>query len=74
MAKNKPWFWKVRQSYLPASWQGLAIYLIYAFYLVVVNIIWYQGGHQPEDWLLKVLPIMVAAAFLTQFVASKNSK
>ncbi len=72
--KNKAWFKPVRRSYLPASWQGLVIYLIYVAYIVTVPIVWYQKGHYLWSLLFEVIPLVIAGELLTQFIASNNSK
>jgi hypothetical protein len=73
-AKNKAWFTSVRKSYLPASWQGLCIYTLYVAYSIAVPVIWYNNGHDMSKLVTNVIPLVVAATLLTQFIASKNSK
>jgi hypothetical protein len=75
MAKKKTtkWFKYTRKSYLPAAWQGLVIYLIYVTYIVVVPIIWYRKGHNLWTLVSEVIPLMLAAVILTQYIASSNS-
>jgi hypothetical protein len=70
---HKPWFIYIRRSYLPASWQGLGIYTLYVIYSVAVPVDWYTRGHSLWELLSSVIPLVVLAAVLTQFVASKNS-
>jgi hypothetical protein len=72
--KNRPWFVSVRKSYLPSSWQGRLIYALYVAYTIAVPITWYKEGHDFFRLLTTVIPLLAAAALLTQFVASKNSK
>ena len=72
--KNRPWFRKIRGSYLPCSHEGLMIYFAYLVYLVAVPVVWYQQGHDLWRLLTTVVPLWVGAAFVAQFVASKNAK
>jgi len=73
-AKKGAWFYKMRGSYLPCSWQGLAIYGVYLVYIVAVPAVWYQKGHDLWSFLVMVIPLVVAAAVLTQYIASKNAR
>ena len=77
MAKRKNtnnWFRYTRKSYLPASWQGLVIYLLYVSYIIMVPVVWYNKGHQLWNLLSEVIPLVIAAVLVTQFIASKNSR
>lgn len=67
------WFRPVRRSYLPSSWQGMLIYLIYMAYIIVLAGDWYHLGHHGWTLLVNVLPLAIAAAIFTQYIASKNS-
>ena len=67
------WFRPVRRSYLPVSWQGRVIYLVYVAYLLILVIDWFHLGHHVWILITNVIPLSVAAAVLTQYVASKNS-
>lgn len=73
-AKNGAWFKKIRGSYLPSSWEGLAIYFVYLAYLLALPLVWYNQGHDFWRLLTNVLPLAVGAALLTQYIASKNAK
>ncbi len=72
--KSNAWFRKVRSSYLPSSWQGMIIYLCYVVYIVAVPVTWYQRGHELWTLLAGVIPLLVLALFITQYVASKHAK
>ena len=76
MAKNNTsiWFRKVRGSYLPSSFVGLVIYLIYVAYIIAVVVDWYYLGHSGWVFLTTVLPVVVVAALIVQYIASKHSK
>lgn len=72
--KNKhQWFEKVRNSYLPKSWQGYLIYMSYVAYVVLLPIGWYRRGHAIWDLFTVVIPLWIAAALVTQYIASKRS-
>ena len=72
-SNKKAWFRPVRGSYLPSSWQGGVIYLIYVAYILLLAGDWYRLGHHGWTLLVNVLPLAVAAAVLAQYIASKNS-
>lgn len=72
-AKQKPWFKPVRDSYIPVSWEGLRIYLLYVLYIFALLINWFESGRDATALLTSVIPLMVAATILTQFIASKHS-
>lgn len=72
--KQQAWFRKIRGSYLPRSWEGLAIYFIYLAYLIALPIVWYHQGHDLWKLLTNVLPLAIGAAILTQYIASKNTR
>ena len=68
------WFRKVRGSYLPSSFFGLVIYLIYVIYIVAVAGEWLRLGYHVWTLLTVTIPVIVVAALIVQFVASKHSK
>lgn len=71
---KKTWFIKVRGSYLPSAWQGMLIYLWYVVYLITVPVVWYVGDHTLWQLLTTVIPLIAAAALLTQYIASKHAR
>jgi hypothetical protein len=76
MAKTKTkqkWFINVRYSYLPASAMGLLVYMMYMAYLVALVADWLRDGHHVWYLLVNVIPLSVAAAVLTQYIAYKHS-
>ena len=73
-SKKQAWFIKIRNSYLPCSWQGLTIYFVYLAYLVALPVAWYYQGHDMWRLLTNVLPLAAAAAIVAQFIASKNAR
>jgi len=72
--QNPAWFKKIRGSYLPASKIGLAVYIMYISYLIAVPVAWYRNGHYLWDLLIYVIPALVGAALLTQYIASRHAR
>jgi len=71
---NKNWFISVRSSYLPASAMGFLIYFMYLVYLMALVADWLRDGYHVWYLLVDVVPLSVAAAVLTQYIASKHSQ
>ncbi len=76
MAKKNSsyWFRAIRGSYLPSSLLGLCIYLLYVAYIVTLTYEWIIRGSDSWTLLTVVLPLIVLAALITQYIASKHSK
>ena len=74
MKSNRAWFTRVRSSYLPNSSIGLVIYFAYLAYLVALLADWIHNGHHMWYFLVDVIPLSVAAALVTQYVASKHAE
>ena len=72
--RNKNWFIAVRGSYLPSSFMGMIIYLLYVAYVVALVIGWYINGHDYWTLLINVIPLSIGAMLITQYIASKHSK
>lgn len=72
-SKKGAWFYKIRGSYLPCSWQGLTIYFIYLVYVVALPIAWLWKGHDFWNLLVAVVPLWIGAALIAQYVASKHA-
>jgi biotin transporter BioY len=71
---NRVWFKRIRSSYLPTSTVGFILYFIYLAYLLALIADWLRDGHHVWYFLVDVLPLSVAAALITQYIASKHSK
>lgn len=71
---NNAWFVKTRGSYLPKSWKGQFLYLIYVAYVVLVAAGWWVDGHRIWYLLTAVIPCAAGAAVLMQFIASRHAK
>ena len=71
--KKGAWFYKVRGSYLPATWQGWATYLPFIWFLIWS---WTLAFHKYDTYavaLLVTFPAWIAAAVVMTWVASKKS-
>lgn len=71
---NEAWFIRVRSSYLPVNSTGFLIYFIYLAYLLALLGDWIYNGHHTWYLLVDVIPLSVAAALVTQYVASKHAR
>lgn len=72
--KSKPWFVKVRGSYLPASWQGWVTYLPFTVFLVAVLFDAFRTQTSPQAIFYLVFPQWVAAAVVMTWLASRKSQ
>ena len=72
-SNDKVWFTAVRGSYLPASRKGLIVYLLYVLYLVALMVFWNVRDRDTWELLTAVIPLSIAAAGLTQYIAAKHS-
>ena len=68
------WFRAIRGSYLPSSAMGLLVYLLYVAYILTLIYEWLIRSGDIWSMLTVVLPLVVLAAIVTQYVASKHSK
>ena len=70
---QKPWFIKVRASYLPDSWQGWLLYVPYLAY--VLGVIAYVIANHYDRWqaVFLVFPNWVAALVVMTWIAKAKS-
>ena len=73
MSKAKPWFIKVRGSYLPNSWQGWLTYIPYSAYVAGVGA--YAITRSTDIWsaIFVIIPNLVAAAVIMTWLAAQKS-
>lgn len=73
MSKTKPWFIKVRGSYLPYSFAGKLTYIPYLAYTIGVLV--YVFEHDFTFWtsFFIVIPNLVAAAAVMNWIAARKS-
>ena len=71
---HTPWFYKVRGSYLPKSWQGWLLYIPYTAYIVGAAVYVYSRGDSLWGALFTLVPNWVAALAIMTWVAERTSK
>lgn len=71
--KKKQWFYKVRGSYLPKTWQGLSIYFIYLAYLIWVLVFVLTNSYKVWPAVFFVVPNWIAACAAVSWVAARYS-
>ncbi len=67
------WFYKVRGSYLPATWQGWLTYIPFIAFLLWS---WFYGLASTDSVaqaFLLIFPTWIASAVVITWVASKKS-
>lgn len=71
--KKGAWFYKIRGSYLPATWQGWLTYIPFTAFLAWSG--WYALGARSSlsEVALVLFPAWVAAAVVMTWVASKKA-
>jgi type IV secretory pathway VirB2 component (pilin) len=72
--KKDQWFAPVRGSYLPANSKGLAVYLVYVVYIIVVSVHWILSARSWKTLIFSVLPTILLAAAATQLFAASKSR
>ncbi len=68
------WFYKVRGSYLPASWQGWALYVPYTLFLYASLQYAVSNNDTVLGVVLAVFPQWVAAVVVMTWLATIRSK
>jgi TRAP-type uncharacterized transport system fused permease subunit len=71
--KNKQWFIKTRGSYLPKTWQGGLVYLIYLAYLIWVLVFVLTNNYKVWPGIFFVVPNWIAACAIVSWIAARNS-
>lgn len=71
--KQNTWFYSVRGSYLPRSWQAWGLYVPYAFVLISSAVWAHTGNPSIQDQVFKVFPVWVAAAVVMTWIAKSKS-
>jgi hypothetical protein len=72
-AKNGAWFYQVRGSYLPCSWQGWLTYIPFTIFLLTVLIAAVRVQHSVSDTVYMIFPQWVAAAVVMSWIAKQKS-
>ena len=79
MAKRKPklkkgaWFYKVRGSYLPATWQGWLTYIPFTAFLIWVLVWAINNESTLTQTVFVVFPAWTAAAVVMTWIAARKS-
>lgn len=71
--KKGAWFYYVRGSYLPCSWQGWALYVPFTVFLLAVLFGATRSEHSASDAFYIIFPQWVAAAVVMTWVAKQKS-
>lgn len=71
---KEAWFIAARGSYLPANGIGVAIHTAYVLYLGGLMTGWWLHNHDLWQLFTAVIPLSVAAAMLTQYIASRHAR
>jgi len=75
MAKRqKPWFRKVRWSYIGNTWQGFLCYIPYIFVLITSLVYSISSSKTFPEAIFKLFPIWITATIVMQWFASNESK
>lgn len=71
--KTKPWFKKIRGSYIPNSWPGWLTYVPFSLFLVIVLVAGVRTQHSVSDVFYMIFPQWVAAAVVMTWIAARKS-
>jgi hypothetical protein len=75
MTKNKRvWFKKVRWSYLPVSWQGIVLYILFIIFLTTILQAAIRNQHSVSDVFYAIFPFWVSAAVVMHWIAGNTTK
>jgi len=66
-------FYKVRGSYLPATWQGWLTYVPFTGFLVTVLVEAIRTQNSVSDMVYMIFPQWVAAAVVMTWLAARKS-
>lgn len=70
---KQAWFNKVRGSYLPCSWQGWALYLPFAAFLIITLIEAFRGGRSLAGSFYFIFPQYISALVVMHWIAAQTS-
>lgn len=72
-AKKRPWFIRVRGSYLPSSAEGWLTYIPFTAYLVGSMVIAWRDAPSHGLAVLYIFPNWIAAAVIMSWIAARKS-
>jgi hypothetical protein len=67
------WFYKVRASYLPATWQGWLTYIPYIAYIIASLVYVIDTTHSLLGVIVTVVPYWAIALAIMTWIAWKKS-
>ena len=67
------WFYRVRWSYLPATWQAWLLYVPYVAYLAGTAVFVYRQQHDALRTIMGTLLYWAVGVLLMQWIASHKS-
>lgn len=74
MSKNsKKWFKPVRWSYLPASWQGVLLYVLMIAFVISAFVAIDRNSHSVSDTLYSLFVFVVCTVAVMHWIASHKS-
>ncbi len=71
--KKGAWFYKVRGSYLPATWQGWLTYVPFVGFLITVFVAADRTQHSVSDKFYMIFPQWIAAAVVMTWLGARKS-
>jgi hypothetical protein len=70
----KPWFKKKAWIYMPISWEGILICLVFIFFCVHIFLAIDAKSHSVSDTLYGIFPFLVPAFLVYIWIGSESSK
>jgi hypothetical protein len=71
---RRPWFRAWGWVHRPASWQGIGVVALAAFFCVQVFLVVDRHSHSVSDTLYRIFPYVVPCLMLLEWIASKTSR
>lgn len=71
--KKGAWFYRIRGSYLPATWQGWLTYVPFITFLIWSGLYSIETSFSLSEAVMLVFPTWVAAAVVMTWIASKKA-
>lgn len=71
--KKGAWFYKVRGSYLPGTWQAWLMYVPFVAYLITVLVVAVKTQDTVSSFVFMIFSQYVAAAVVMTWAASRKA-
>ncbi len=68
------WFKKTGWTYIPTSWQGIIITVVFIFFCVRIFLFVDSTSHSVSDTLYGIFPYIVPAFLMYLWIASEKNK